>query len=419
MSLGFPTILWPVSIKMRSQPSYSDGMPRVSATGPSEAPTRVDLVDVLTAAGNRAIFDLARNPLLLTIICLAHRIDAVLPDQRVVLYRKCTETLLNTWHTWKYLGKKTQSRAKVEKHNRSRMEAIGHWMQCQVDAQQSESRAIVGHDELLAFLSGFIRDDEQTTSQQASSEAGDFLEFVKSRTGLMTEVGQGQYSFVHLTFQEYLAANYLRKSGELGGMQAVWKILDDQDCCADSRWHEVIRLLLGSLERIESQEFFLERILLTADSSPDLEYALLVGGCLLDSVEAAEKMSEQILSMLLQTASQLSTSEELGRCMGIIRDWLGREPGNHQLLAEVAEQVGKQTNSTELRITLALDLISLGWSAEEAVVMSNAGVDSSSRANKLLAVLFGATNTGLAATDEEFCESRVFISHSLQREVTC
>src|SRR5262249_27383406 len=56
-----------------------------------------DLVRIVSDLESRSIRELAENPLLLTIICLVHRIDAVLPDERVVLYQKCTETLLNTW----------------------------------------------------------------------------------------------------------------------------------------------------------------------------------------------------------------------------------------------------------------------------------------------------------------------------------
>jgi len=61
-----------------------------------------DLIRILQSEDHKAIRELAENPLLLTIIALVHRIDAVLPDERVVLYQKCTETLLNTWHTWKF-----------------------------------------------------------------------------------------------------------------------------------------------------------------------------------------------------------------------------------------------------------------------------------------------------------------------------
>jgi len=45
-----------------------------------------DLVRIVSDPESRSIRELAENPLLLTIICLVHRIDAVLPDERVVLY---------------------------------------------------------------------------------------------------------------------------------------------------------------------------------------------------------------------------------------------------------------------------------------------------------------------------------------------
>lgn len=49
------------------------------------------------------------------------------------------------------------------------------------------------------------------------------LRFVRERAGLLIEAGDRQYSFVHLTFQEYLTATFLRKSGEAGGMPVVWQ----------------------------------------------------------------------------------------------------------------------------------------------------------------------------------------------------
>ena len=77
-----------------------------------------DLVRIVRDVESRAIRELAENPLLLTIICLVHRIDAVLPDERVVLYQKCTETLLNTWHTWKFGAEQVKNRNKIERRNR-------------------------------------------------------------------------------------------------------------------------------------------------------------------------------------------------------------------------------------------------------------------------------------------------------------
>jgi predicted NACHT family NTPase len=81
------------------------------------------LTAILRNPEHHAIYELARNPLLLTIIVLVHRIDAVLPDERHVLYQKCTETLLNTWHTWKFHDLDTLHRAKIDRQNLQRMQA--------------------------------------------------------------------------------------------------------------------------------------------------------------------------------------------------------------------------------------------------------------------------------------------------------
>ena len=50
-----------------------------------------DLVRILQDRDHRVIWELAENPLLLTIIVLVHRIDAVLPDERVL------ETQIQIW----------------------------------------------------------------------------------------------------------------------------------------------------------------------------------------------------------------------------------------------------------------------------------------------------------------------------------
>ena len=111
------------------------------------------LLGILHNEEHEAIRELARNPLLLTIMVLVHRIDAVLPDERHVLYQKCTETLLNTWHTWKFHEMDRLHRAKVDRLNVQRMQSIAYWMQHQMGGTRARQQAVVPYKALHTYLS--------------------------------------------------------------------------------------------------------------------------------------------------------------------------------------------------------------------------------------------------------------------------
>src|SRR5262249_17972068 len=144
------------------------------------------------------------------------------PDERVILYQKCTETLLNTWHTWKFRTEDTRNRSRVEKQNLARMEFIAYTMHVALDSTDASKRAIAAHAELVEILTQYINEIERPRSGEPRELAELFLRFVRERAGLLIEVGEGQYSFVHLSFQEYLAAVYLENSGEVGGVEVIW-----------------------------------------------------------------------------------------------------------------------------------------------------------------------------------------------------
>jgi len=319
-----------------------------------------DLSQIVSNPANRAIRDLAENPLLLTIITLVHRIDAVLPDQRVVLYQKCTETLLNTWHTWKFQSILGSARPKAEKRNLARMETVAYWMHCLLEGTSSRERSVVSYEALKDYLAEYIHENENETIADADELASEFLKFVKERAGLLIEVGDGKYSFLHLTFQEYLAATYLRKSGEEGGVEVIWEIISANRRFADARWHEVIRLLVGSFQREASQRHLLKHLLPQHDD-PDLgPKSLVVGGCMVDGIEAAEAMSDRIIACLLWAAVKAETVESLRSHLRLLDAWQRRgETERHQI------QLQAKRIASEAPEDVALTLACLDWAPEE------------------------------------------------------
>lgn len=255
-----------------------------------------DLIKVLADPENHAISELACNPLLLTIIVLVHRIDAVLSDQRVLLYQKCVETLLITWHTWKYRSSVAKRQDREDRRNLRRMEAIAEWMHDRAGQRGREQRAVVSFEELIGMLVDHIRTVEKWSDEKGhpEDEAADFLSFVRQKAGLLVEAGTNLYSFVHLTFQEYLAARHIITCSEArGGDTFVWNKLKDR--VSDPRWSEVIRLLIAARDSEESQRNLLNSIFNARIQQYGVASAALLAGLLIDRVPAAEERRTDVL----------------------------------------------------------------------------------------------------------------------------
>ncbi len=318
-----------------------------------------DLIRILRNEEQTAIRELAENPLLLTIVALVHRIDAVLPDERVVLYQKCTETLLNTWHTWKFREAETKNRGKVERRNRHRMEAIANWMHRRSIGIGRHQRSVAPYEELLAFLTKYIIDSERSSDPDEEPEdlASDFLEFVKKRAGLLIEVGDNQYSFVHQTFQEYLTSTHIITNNELGGVASIWASVKGD--CNDSRWVEVIRLLVAGLKSNKSQEYLIEKILDETSHDHRASASSLLGGILLDGVEPAEAHKEEILVHLFRSAIQATDVEQLRPLISMVRAWLAKEQENQTVLGSILQSIANESNDHDERLSLALIAVAL------------------------------------------------------------
>jgi hypothetical protein len=344
-----------------------------------------DLVNILGSEDHTAIRDLAENPLLLTIIALVHRIDAVLPDERVVLYQKCTETLLNTWHAWKFRNPEVKHKGRIERRNRRRIEAIAHWMQQRMSGDQKQERAVVPYVELRSFLTGYISSNERTSNLNAEPQdlAEEFLEFIKERAGLMIEVGDQQYSFVHLTFQEYLTASYISATSEIGGVEAIWTSIAEHYDSAN--WHEVVRLLVASLRAEETKEYLIEKIL--NETQHHRNRVLLLGGLLIDSIEAAELYQQDIVTLLLRAGIVEKDIVQLRRLTAMMRTWQNREDLHTETIRQAFYTVWTGCNPQQ-RYALRLVAIILGWT-EKQVSELTGDVPVANRETELLRLFFG------------------------------
>jgi len=296
-----------------------------------------NLMGILTDPDNRPIRELARNPLLLTIMVLVHNIDAVLPDQRVVLYHKCVETLMVWWQARRTgkMGREVGKDRRDQRHLR-RVAAIAQWMHEQAGAKAADQRAVAPSGQLRTLLTDHIEQVEHWLEgrEKAEDEAEAFLDFVREQAGLLIEAGPGLYSFIHLTFQEYLTARHINIRSEDDGVGFVKDTL--APVLADPRWREVVRLLVADRQSEESQRGLTGWILdQRRDAETDAKAAALAAvaaGLLIDRVPAATERAVDILVGLLIAIARCADDEVLAP----------------QLLADLATLTQREENAGEV-----------------------------------------------------------------------
>ena len=269
---------------------------------PEQAKTRAaSLFNDLKA--NERLLKLAENPLTLTIIALVHqRAQGKLPEARVELYDRCAETLIEEWDKWKGLAPDDRARPYYQLRRRL-LERAAYWMHIE---SQEQDVAQISKRALEMKVAEFLVEDKtlNLSEDTAHIEAKQFVALATSRTGILVEREQGAVSFIHLTFQEYFAASDLywryRRTPD-----ALWRAI--QPHLYDSRWLEVILLLLGRLnDDGDTPSIIVEKILHEHDKFDDVIHRdlFLAARCLADGVKVGESLQNEITDQLIELANE-------------------------------------------------------------------------------------------------------------------
>jgi formylglycine-generating enzyme required for sulfatase activity len=193
---------------------------------------------------NQHLRDLASRPLLLTLMASLHSWrGGSLPDDREQLYEESVELLLDIWERPKIV------------HNRSggpaiQTESMAEWLRApqsivrkaleslafDVHAGQQETTgaADIAEPRLVEALLRATHDPDMRPAR--------VVEYIRDRAGLLTNKGEGVYSFPHRTFQEYLAARHLTEANFPGLL--VQLVREEPE-----RWREVLLLAAAKVAR--------------------------------------------------------------------------------------------------------------------------------------------------------------------------
>jgi formylglycine-generating enzyme required for sulfatase activity/3',5'-cyclic AMP phosphodiesterase CpdA len=170
---------------------------------------------------------LVESPLMLTAVCILYHDNNELPEQRAELYKKFVENLI-------YRRFKDREPQNVHEF----LKNLAFFM------HESKKRG-VDKSEALSVLKKTYLVSEGETNYGPQHRIENLFDDIESNCGLL-KLENGQFSFWHLTFQEFLAASYLvdNNSNYVADVESYWK---------DDWFKEMLELYVGYLSIDQKQ----------------------------------------------------------------------------------------------------------------------------------------------------------------------
>jgi formylglycine-generating enzyme required for sulfatase activity len=275
---------------------------------------RVELLDA--ASRNPGVRSLAANPLLLTILAVMKRQGVTLPERRSELYQTYIETLLRGWNLVRSLAGRSTSDLDVVETLKV-LAPLALWMH-----ETSPGVGLVKEWDLYSELERIYRERGNEKPEEATRH---FLEDVRDHAALLLDRGGRQYGFIHLTFQEYLAAVALAQKGQ----QEIGPVVDALAAhVGEPAWYEVSLLTIGYLGIVQQRDEAASAVvqeLTSRKPGPPGEAVVLAGRAVVDAGVAGVTPAcrESVVNELLETIRTEGVKAERRAAAGRVLAELG------------------------------------------------------------------------------------------------
>jgi formylglycine-generating enzyme required for sulfatase activity/energy-coupling factor transporter ATP-binding protein EcfA2 len=285
---------------------------------------RQDLLDAIVPGSG--IERLASNPLLLTIMALIKRQRVTLPRERVKLYELYLETLTGAWNKARALDKRPVGPDVDYLETVQVLAPLALWLR-----EENPTAGLVSRGQVENWLTQYYRQEWGEPRGPARQRAREFLAGVRRYSNLLVERGEGQYGFLHLTFEEMLAAKGITLLEDQEGLEKAMNTIYQH--WLDPAWRETLLLTVGVLGIVGQRPFKAGQVLreLCAGDLPGPDRGrnvVLAGEALADvgEVGADRKSATAVIDRLVQTMQDPGTSPPVRRDAGHLLGRLGWEP---------------------------------------------------------------------------------------------
>ena len=309
------------------------------------------LLEVLADPRRRAVERMAAmtsNPLMLSTLCLVHYRDRRLPDQRGELYERALGLLLETWVAERSIGDDVDDAA------RPRLSAEDARLVLQPLAYAMQERDVreLPHAEAAAEVRAPLAQVPALRAVAPTAEA--FLDLVRDECGVLAARDLGQIEFIHLSFQEYLAAGHVAERGLAADLAAR---------AGDPRWEEVI-LLAMSLPGVFRP--FMEAVLARGDVAA---LHALLRQCLAEARRIDPRPFEAAADQLLLALRGTDTAEAASRLRALFALAQGFElPGLVERARSLGDRGGLELRLAARALAGAPEATATRWTPGEPVV---------------------------------------------------
>ena len=279
---------------------------------------RRELLDAMQ--NNDGVRRLAANPLLLTILALMKRKGVTLPERRVQLYDQYVKTLLSTWNRARSVGGRAVGRDLDEVQTTRVLAPLALWMH-----EVNPGIGLVKRPDLHRKLEEIYNQRSDPDPEAASRQ---FLSDVREHAALLLERGADEYGFIHLTFEEYLAAVALAFKAQ-GDPAPVVAALAAH--IGEQAWREVALLAvsyIGIIQNLPRVAGLVVEGLAAAEHGAPAEAAVLAGEAALDALPdgITRESAAKVIEALVPAMQNPDAKPDLRRRAGLALGKLGWKP---------------------------------------------------------------------------------------------